>query len=241
MKENTKETNRKAPDSESEGQTSPPSAGQTDLVAGLAGTTSRIVSKAASLLEEEIALGIRVTQDFEEKYVDTEQVRSKDAQGIIQRFRRDAHDVVDVLIDLVSVAADTVTGLTERGISIGIGDKPRKPEKKEAAAVTPSLTYPSPVKPGDQVEIPMTLENESDKSTEAFSLHSSDLVNATGERISSKQISFSPEQLVIEPQQASVVTVTIRVPENAAPGVYSGLLQATYVDQLRAVLSIQII
>ena len=97
MTENTKETNRKAPDSESEGQTSPPSAGQTDLVAGLAGTASRIVSKAASIVEEEIALAIRLTQDLEQKYVDAEQVRSKDAQGVIQRFRRDAHDVVDIL------------------------------------------------------------------------------------------------------------------------------------------------
>jgi hypothetical protein len=230
-----------ATDAEREGGSGSRLSSQKDLVAGLAGSTSRIVGKAASILEEEIATGIRVTQDIEKKYVDVDEMRSKDPQGVIQRFRKDAHDVVDILVDLVNVATNAVTGLTERGVSIGIGEKPEKPEKKkEAGAVIPSLTFPSAVKPGQAVDIPMTLENESDQSTEAFFLHSSDLVNTTGERISADQISFAPEELAIEPRSSAVVTVTVRVPKGTPPGVYSGLLQATQLKQLRAVLSIQI-
>lgn len=223
-----------------EARTGLPFVGQADLVAGLAGTTSRIVNKAATILEEEIAAGIRVTQDLEKKYVDVEQVRTLDAQTVVERFRKDAHDVVDILIDLVNVASNAVTGLTERGINIGIGERPEKAEKREAGAAVPSLTYPSAVRPGEAVDIPMTLENESDQATEAFLFHSSDLVNTTGERISADRVSFAPEQLVIEPNGSAVVTVTVSVPEDASPGLYSGLLQAARMQQLRAILSIQI-
>lgn len=237
----TKPPVENAPDSKGEGGGGSILSNQKDLVAGLAGGTSRIVSKAASILEEEIATGIRVTQDYEKKYVDVDQVRSKDPEGVMQRFRKDAHDVVDILVDLVGVATNAVTGLTERGVSIGIGDKPKRPEKKkEAGAVIPSLTFPSAVKPGQVVEIPMTLENESDQPTETFFFNCSDLVNTTGERIAADHISFVPEQLVIEARQSAIVTVIVRVPDDTVPGVYSGLLQATRLKQLRAVVSIQI-
>jgi hypothetical protein len=213
--------------------------GQLDLLAGMAGTTSRIVNRAASILEEELAAGIGVTQTIEQKYMDVAALRAADSQAVIQRFRKDAHDVVDILIDLVNAATNTLGGLSERAVSIGLG-QPRKAAERGAGGAIPSLAVPTVAKPGEAVEIPMTLENESDKPTEAFYFHSSDLVNTTGERISAQQISFSPERLVIEPRKVTTVTVLVRVPDDASPGIYSGLLQATRMDQLRAVLSIQI-
>jgi hypothetical protein len=230
---------QEAPAAESQEEAASHLAGQLDLLAGMAGTTSRIVNRAASILEEEIAAGIGVTQNIEQKYVDVGKLRSADSQAVIQRFRKDAHDVVDVLIDLVNVATNALGGLSDRAVSIGLG-QPRKPAERGAGGAIPSLAVPTVVKPGEAVEIPMTLENESDKPTEAFYFHSSDLVNTSGERISAQQISFSPERLVIEPRNTTTVTVIVRVPDDVSPGVYSGLLQAARMDQLRAVLSIQI-
>ena len=86
----------------------------------------------------------------------------------------------------------------------------------------------------------MTLENESSKPTDVFYLLSSDLVNPNGDRIAAGQVSFVPEKMVIEPQKSAVITVTVHVPDSTPPGTYSGLLQATKLEQLRAVLSIQI-
>jgi len=220
--------------------TAAPPAGQRDLLIGMAAKTTLAVNRAASILEEELATGIGATQNIEQKLVDVETLRSADSREVVQRLRKDAHDVVDILVDLVKIATKALDGLSERALSIGWGSA-RPTGEKPAARAIPSLAVPTAVKPGERVEIPMTLENESNKPTEAFNFHSSDLVNPAGERISSQQISFSPEQLVIEPQQASVVTVIIRVPENATPGIYSGLLQASRLDQLRAVLSIQIV
>ena len=216
--------------------------GQLDLLAGMAGATSQIVNRAASILEEEIAAGINATQNMEQRVVDVDKLRAGDSQAVIQRFRKDAHDVVDILLDLVNVATNTMTDLSERAVRIGLG-QPRGTTgggSRPTASAIPSLAVPTVAKPGEAVEIPMRLENESDKPIEAFSFHSSDLMNADGERISAQQISFSPERLVIEPKQATTVTVIVRVPEGTAPGTYSGLLQASRMDQLRAVLTLQI-
>jgi hypothetical protein len=210
-----------------------------DTLAGIAGTTSRVVNKAVSILEEELAIGIGATQDIEQKFVDVNKVRSADPEEVMQRFRKDSHDVVDIMLDLINVATNGLGNLSDRALKIGI-TQPKKSGEKSSAGVIPSLAVPTVVKPGEAVEIPMTLENESDKATESFVFHCSDLMNTAGESISARQVTFSPERLIIEPQKATILTVIVNVPDNASPGVYSGLLQATRMDQLRAVLTIQI-
>lgn len=221
---------------------------QLDVLAGVmgaAGSTVRIVQKAVSVLEEELAAGINTTQKLEQKMVDVDKLRSADPQEVIQRFRRDAHDVVDILLDLVNVATNSLDQLTQRVIRIGVSESrsgagPSPAGGGDAGGGIPSLAVSTPVKPGAAVEIPMTLENESSKPTDVFYLLSSDLVNPNGDRIAAQQVSFLPEKMVIEPQKSAVITVTVRVPESTPPGTYSGLLQATKLEQLRAVLSIQI-
>ena len=225
------------------------SAPQLDVLAGVmgaAGSTVRIVQKAVSVLEEELAAGINTTQKLEKKVVDVDKLRAGDPQEVIQRFRRDAHDVVDILLDLVNVATNSLDQLTQRVIRIGVSEARTDPASSPSGAGAgagggiPSLAVSTPVKPGGAVEIPMTLENESSKPTDVFYLLSSDLVNPNGDRIPAHQVSFVPEKMVIEPQKSAVITVTVRVPDSTPPGTYSGLLQATKLEQLRAVLSIQI-
>ncbi len=221
-------------------------------VMGAAGSTVRIVQKAVSVLEEELAAGINTTRKLEQKMVDVDKLRSADSQEVIQRFRRDAHDVVDILLDLVNVATNSLDQLTQRVIRIGVSEVRSSGAPASsggsggwagagpAGGGIPSLAVSTPVKPGGAVEIPMTLENESSKPTDVFYLLSSDLVNPNGDRISAGQVSFVPEKMIIEPQKSAVITVTVRVPDSTPPGTYSGLLQATKLEQLRAVLSIQI-
>jgi uncharacterized membrane protein len=217
-----------------------PFASQMDMLAGVSGTTARIVYRAASVLEEELNAGIEATQRLEGKLVDAEKLRSGDPQEIMQRFRRDAHDVVDILIDLVNVATNAVGDMTQRMVKIQMDQAPNKGGAAAGSAI-PALTVPTPVSPGGEVQVPMTIENESDRQTEEFGLLSSDLVNAEGERIAAEQITFSPERIVLEPRKSAITTVSVRVPEDAKPGLYSGLLQASRLEHLRAVITIQII
>jgi hypothetical protein len=209
---------------------------------GAVGATSRIVQQAASILEEEIAAGIVAAKRVEVRLVDVQKLRDADPQEVMQRFRRDAHDVVDILIDLVNVVTNSLGGLAQRVVRIGetaAGTGSGQARGVGAAAV-PSLSVAQPVRSGESVEVPLTLENDGESATENFEFVCSDLVNPAGARIGGQCVNFAPASLTIGPHSSATVVITVKVPEGTAPGTYSGVLQATRLERLRAVLSVSI-
>ncbi len=213
--------------------------GQLDMLLGAAGNTSRVVQLAASILEEELAAGIEAAKRVEQRFVDVGKLRGGNPEEVMQRFRHDAHDVVDILIDMVNLATNSLGGLAQRVVTIG-GAKRSSTSAPGAAVDTPSLAIPRPVKAGQSIEVPMTVENASEGPTDALHFHSSDLVSAEGARIPAQQISFAPSDLVIGPHKSEIVKVTVTVPEGTPPGTYAGLLRASKLEQLRALLTVQI-
>jgi hypothetical protein len=211
---------------------------QTAASPGVASGAVHIVQKAVAVLEEEIAIGISSTQRLEQKLVDVEKLRA--SPEIVQRFRRDAHDVVDILIDMVNVATNSLDQMTQRVVQVVDGDASKRPSSRAVETGIPSLAVSTPLKAGGAANIPMTLENESSKPTDVIDLFSSDLINSEGQRIQAKQITFSPEKIIIEPQKHALITVHVQVPDGTPPGTYSGLLQASKLEQLRAVLSVRV-
>lgn len=221
------------------------SADELNVLRGAVGATSRIVLQAASILEEEIAAGIVAAKKVEARLVDVDKLRGADPQEVMQRFRRDAHEVVDILIDLVNVATNSLSGLAQRVVRIseaGVGAAAGAVSGKlrPAAGAVPALSVPQPLKPGESVQVPLTLENDGDSTTENFRFLCSDLVNASGDRIAGGYVSFLPEALAIAPRSAATVTVTVSAPSGTPAGVYSGIVQATRLEQLRAVLSVRV-
>ena len=99
---------------------------------------------------------------------------------------------------------------------------------------------PGKVAPGKQVELTMSLENDKDTTTAEFTLHSSELVSASGARIPASAVMFEPATLAVGPRAAGSVVVRVRVPANARPGNYEGLLRATQLDGLRAMLAVTV-
>jgi hypothetical protein len=208
----------------------------------LPASTSRIVEQAASILEEEIAAGIVAAKRVEGRFVDVGKMRGKDTQEVMQRFRHDAHEVLDILVDMVNIATNSLGDLTQRVITITSG-QPTAPGRKNQLASPggiPTLNVDQPVKAGQAVEIPLTLENGGDSPTEEFGFYSSDLLNATGDHIGAGQISFQPKAVTIDSHSSTPVTVVVSIPEGTIPGVYSGLVQATKLELLRAVLTIRV-
>jgi hypothetical protein len=200
--------------------------------------TSRVVQQAASILEEEIAAGIIAAKRVEDRFVNVEQLRSGKPDEVMQRLRRDAHDVLDIFVDMVHVAVREAQNLVQRVVSIRTtpdGDK-----RPDRAAAVPSLTLPHPLAPGQSGEVPLSLENDSDAPTAEFSLRCSDLMSATGARIPMNHVSFEPGSLVIPPHQSTQVVVAVAVPAGATPGLYTGLVVAAKLDHLRAVLMVQV-
>ena len=198
-----------------------------------ADTTSQVVKQAASILEEEIAAGIVAARQIEDKFIDSDKVRSGKPDEVFQRFRRDAHEVVDIVMDIVGAAAINATRMAQRAISIRGGER-SAPE----TASTPVLTVPQPVKPGETGEVSIAIENDGETPAEPFELRPTDLVNASGDRIPADAVLFDPKVISVAAHQNQRALVRVRPPEDTPSGTYSGLIQSSRPDQLRAVLTV---
>jgi hypothetical protein len=62
-------------------------------------TTSRIVMDAAALLDEEVAAGIVAAKRVQERFQKERRIEPADFSEALQRFRSDAHDIVNTLND----------------------------------------------------------------------------------------------------------------------------------------------
>lgn len=209
-----------------------------DIFRGLAGTTSRVVQQAASILEEEIAAGIIAAKQVEKRFMDPDSPRSKKSDALIQRLRSDLHEVVDIILDLISTATEYVGGFGQQIVISG--DEDRKRTDYRISEHLSTLTTPNPVDPGELVELTMVLENGKEESTDEFSFHSTDLVSTCGGRIPAERIAFKPSFVVVGPRATEKIGIFVDVPEEIPAGVYSGLIQSTNTEKLRAVLVVQV-
>lgn len=220
------------------GRSGDPTSGEREegFVGTVASTTARIVQQAASILEEEIAAGVIAAKQVEGRFLNVNKLRSGGPDELMHRFRRDAHEVVDILMDVVNAATSSLGGLAQRAVTIR-GGGARKPEAREGGAI-PTLVMP--VKAGASNEVAMSVENDGDTPIVEFTFQSTDLVDGRGNRLLAKQITFSPVMLTLQPRTTERVTVAAQVPVGTTPGTYSGLLQASRLDDLRAILLLQI-
>lgn len=210
-----------------------------DILRGFATSSSGVVQKAASILEEEIAAGIIAAKQVEEQLVDINKIRSQKPDALIQRFRRDSHEVVDVLLDLLDVAVKKTGGLAQRLITIRGTTEPKSDEQSGQERL-PTIEFPGSVKPGESGSADMTFENSEDRSTGSFNVLSTDLLSSSGSHIPASRVQFTPSTVNLKPKAQKKITVTVRVPKQTPPGVYSGLIQATGIDHLRATLVIRV-
>lgn len=103
----------------------------------------------------------------------------------------------------------------------------------------PVLSPSGPVAPGSTAQITIKLVNEDDQSAQIAFL-STDLVGEDGGRISAENISFQPREVTLAASGTSVVVVRINIPAQTRCGIYSGLVRASKLDYLHAVLVVQV-
>jgi hypothetical protein len=206
----------------------------------LAAQATVFIQQAASVLEREVAAGIGAARTLEQRYVDVDEIRARAPDEVMQRLRRDAHDVIDIVMDLVAVGVRSVEGLAGRAVKIvqaggtatGAAVAPR-PEM-------PTLTPDAAVHPGGTATVEMALENASDDACEVGGFQASDLIAASGARIAAMHVSFAPAPLSIAPNGKARLTVTVHVPDSMRPGTYSGLMMAQQMDQVRALIAVTV-
>lgn len=205
---------------------------------GFSETTTNVVQQAADVLESEIATVIKVAKQVEDRSVIGEKLRSEKPDEVVQRLRRDAHEVVDIFVDVFSVTLKSM-GTATNVLIMRDGSVAPKPE--QVTSVQRSvITAPQSVKAGEVAEIPISFENSADVQTDEFNLYSTDLINNSGERIPSNQIAFIPSSLKVGPKRTEKVKVIITVPKETKPGVYSGLVLAANMNQLRSEIVLKV-
>ena len=262
----TKEAEAAAPSRavDSAGRATERAAQATKRAAGAAATAARVASrraveatptivlKATSIIEEEVAMGIGAVKRIEQRFLDVDALRAQHPDRVMSRFRKDAHEAVDIILDIVTAAATTVgeragkmVNVTASHLMQGNASASHRKHGDSGSADAgatrlPMVRMPGTVAPGKDAELMMSLENESDTTTAEFTLHSSELVSASGARIPGSAVMFEPATLAVGPRAAGSVAVRVRVPADAKPGSYEGLLRATQLDGLRAMLAVNV-
>jgi translation initiation factor 2B subunit (eIF-2B alpha/beta/delta family) len=203
-------------------------------------STSTVVHKAASILEEEIAAGIVAAKSVEGHFLNVEKLRSENSEEVVMhRFRRDAHEVVDILVDVTSSIINHLNSISQNIVTVRTSGVPFKSDIP-AVGRLPTIPVPDPIKAGESAEVPISLENNSDEVIDEFVLCNTELVSNTGRRIHANQIAFNPTTLSIAPHESKRVVLTVSIPEGCEAGVYSGMVMATNLNQLRSVITVEV-
>jgi hypothetical protein len=133
----------------------------------------------------------------------------------IDRLRRHAHDVIETLLTAFS---------------------PKIAGPDDRAAI---LRSTAPVSAGDNAAVTFRLANEEPTPSEV-SLYSSNFVADNGYDIPASRVAFSPRVATIPPNGDAKFEIQVRVPQQAPPGIYSGLVQAFGSKYVKAVVSVEV-
>jgi hypothetical protein len=198
---------------------------------------SDIVQQAASVMESEISSVIKVAKHVEDHSMVGERLRTEKPDELVQKFRRDAHEVLDIFVDVFAVALKTANNAAN--VIVIRGNDPAKPEQVVSCPRS-VITAPQTVKPGEWAEFPISFENSSNLPTAEFNLFATDLISDSGSRIAATQIKFNPAAVAIGAHQTEKVIVTVAVPKETTLGTYTGLVLAANMNQLRSEIILKV-
>jgi hypothetical protein len=131
-------------------------------------------------------------------------------QEVLKRLGDDLRDAVDMAGEALSKA---LMGLGAAVRDVGGG-------------ALPSAAAPELAGPGHTVTTSVRLRNDSTDSTRPFGLTPVDLVSPDGERIPAAAVEVAAGTQVIPGRGTATVVVTVSVPAETKPGVYSGRLDS---------------
>lgn len=220
-----------------------------DAASGILGSASRIVFKAAGILEEEIARGIIAARQIEEKYTDVPKLRAGEGalenrhlEDLLVRFRKDAHDVIDLVIDFAALAANNVGKLSDQLVNIrqDTGSKEGSKGPAPAPEQVPLIRVNKTLAPGEKNEMPLLLENDNPREQRTIEFTNTVFTDSAGNQLLASILSFHPQKLVIEPSSKASVNIRLAIPENAVAGTYTSFLQDKHSNRLNATIMITI-
>jgi hypothetical protein len=201
----------------------------------------RVLSSAVNVLEEEIAAGILAAKKIEKKVINVEDVRNN-PENLLNRIRKDTHEVVDLFLDAaialssrLNILSDNIAKQTE---NIKMSEAP--PEKKHRDTVT-ILQHDEPLMPGETATLYMHLSDEDAKEPVKVQLQKNDLAGPLKEKITSNNISVKPLSVIIKPGEQKEISIRIKVPANCKHGHYTALFTDVQNPLIKAIVSIEVL
>lgn len=155
----------------------------------------------------------------------------------LESLRARARDWIDDLLSLVSAGTAIAATPPPPGVGAALPSLPAA--LSDARALSPGLSLPAAVRPGDVVRLPMRLANDAIGET-LVSLIATDLIAASGDRIPASNLTFWPERLAIGPAGQAAVEIKVMIPAQLPPGRYGGLIQVVGQPDARSLLTIAV-
>jgi hypothetical protein len=120
-----------------------------------------------------------------------------------------------------------------------LGEQPPADPTGLVVEPAPVLAPQAPVAPGGTAQISVSLVNEDDEPAKIAFL-STGLIGEDGQQIPAERVSFQPREMTLQPGDSGEVVARVVVPAQTRCGVYSGLILASKLDYLHAVLVVQV-
>ena len=200
-------------------------------------TSTKVVQQAASILESELSTAVKMAHETENKFPQVERFRTEPPDEIVQRFRRDAHEVIDIFIDVLGVTLKSMPSMAQLAPQeVPVIVKPVEIK----ADIRPVVSAAKAVKAGEKAEIELSFENSLGVPTGEFTLYCTDLISSSGERLPGSTVTITPKTLKIAPRMTEKIVLTIDVPKKVVPGTYSGLVIASNMPQLRSEITVTV-
>jgi len=151
----------------------------------------------------------------------------------LERLRNQAQDLVDELVRVVeSIGTGIATTASPLQAPLGV------PDLKTGALPLAQLQRVAAVT-GQATSTRFNLANDLRQPVEVL-MKATSLIGPQGFEIPGRYVGFSPNPLLLAAASAQPVEVTIRVPEQVPPGVYSGLVQGVGLDGASAQLTVDV-
>lgn len=154
----------------------------------------------------------------------------------LEELRNRAQDLVDELVRIMeAIAAGTTTA------SNPVSAPLTSPSLEAASLSLPALAQLRRVVavPGQATSTQFQLVNDMRRPVEVL-MKASSLIGPQGFELPSRYVGFAPNPLLVAASAAQPVDVTIRLPEQVPPGLYSGLVQGVGLDGATAQLTLEV-
>lgn len=200
----------------------------------------RVLSSAVNVLETEIAAGILAAKKIEKKVIDVEDVRSN-PENLLNRIRKDTHEVVDLFLDTL-IALSSQLKIFSDNIEQHNGNlksKETTSEKKQRDAIT-VLENDMPVKPGTTATLCMHVSDDEMKESVNIQFQKTELKGPSMQKIPVRNITIQPAVITLNPGDSKEVAIRIKVPVDCKPGHYTGLFTDLQNPLLKALINIEV-